>query len=131
MTTKRKEKSTNNGKNVARIRALIDLDKAELAQKTGLSMENIAQLEKTMDIPDETLALLARGLGVPVALIRNFDGEAAVFNFLGNITIHDHGVNHLNYRPTFNYEPADKIIDLFERWMATMAGKMEHINKNQ
>ena len=126
MITQRKEKNTNDGKNVARIRALIELDKSELARKTGLSQQEIARLEEAMDIPDATLVLLAGGLGVPVNLIRNFDSDAPVFNLNGNITINDHGTNHFNYQPTFNYEPVDKVVDLFERWMTVMTEKSKN-----
>jgi transcriptional regulator with XRE-family HTH domain len=106
------ESEVHLGRNVHRVRNLIGMKQSTLAQKTNMSQQNISRLEQSAYIPDETLDVLAHGLGVTVEFIKNFNDERAVYNIQNNF---DTSSNHQNYQPSIYYEPVEKLTALYEK----------------
>ncbi|HEU0228428.1 MAG TPA: hypothetical protein VFQ86_11865 [Arachidicoccus soli] len=79
-------------------------------------------MESKETIESDVLEQVARILKVPVEAIKNFDEEKAV-NIISN-TFNDQS-NGYNYYPTFNINPIEKIMDLFERLLASEKEKTD------
>jgi len=71
------------------------------------------------------LGQVAAVLKVPVEAIQNFDEEAAI-NVIGN-SYHDNSTSNVNYHCTFN--PIDKIVELYEKLVASEKEKTELLKK--
>ncbi len=83
-------------------------------EKTG-TKRNISMLEQKDVIEDRLLKQISALLKIPVEAFQNFDEEQAI-NIISN-TFHDtQGL--INYSPTFNNHPIDKLIQLHEEKIA-------------
>ncbi len=117
------------GRNVQRIREIIGMKQSALASNTGLSQQYISKLEQSDTFADEVLEKLAEGLGVTPELIKKFDEERAVYNIQNN---YDSSTNNQNYQPTFNHNPIDKVVELFEKLLLSEKEKVDllsNVNK--
>lgn len=113
------------GRNVQRTREILGMKQLTLADITGMSQQNISKLEQSEFIVDETLDKLAKGLGVSVEFIKNFSEEKTIYNLQSNYSVADHGTNQINYQPTFNNNPVDKVVELFEKLLKSEQEKVE------
>jgi len=112
------EKTIHQGRNVKRFREMLGIKQEALALELGddWNQRKISLLEQKETIEPDLLEQIAKALKVPAEAIRNFDEEAAI-NIIGNtVTNHDNAAV-VNYFPTFN--PVDKVIELFERLLAS------------
>ena len=125
METSEKTNRMHIGRKVSRIRELRGMKQEALATELGISQQSISKLEQSEEIEDSTLEKIATALGVPTDAIRNFN-EEAVFNIIGN-TFTDSSSNNNNYLCTIN--PLEKIIELYERLLASEKEKNEILKK--
>ena len=88
-----------------------------LAIDLGLSQQSVSNLEQKETIDPELLEKVARVLKVPVEAIKNFD-EAATVNYIAN-TFNGNSGNYMNFNPL------DKVIELYERLLASEKEKNE------
>ncbi|RZL51092.1 MAG: XRE family transcriptional regulator [Pedobacter sp.] len=121
METAEKTNRTHLGRKIGRIRELRGMKQEALAAELGISQQAISKLEQSEEIEDSTLEKIAAALGLPSDAIRNFN-EEAVFNIIGN-TFTDSSSNNNNYLCTIN--PLEKIIELYERLLASEREKVE------
>ncbi|OXA68378.1 transcriptional regulator [Flavobacterium aquidurense] len=98
------------GRNISRIRELRDMKQEALAYAIGVSQQTISSIEGSETVDEEKLKAIAKALGVPAEVIKNFS-EEAVFNIIGN-TYHNDSSSIKNNNCTFN--PLDKLIEAFE-----------------
>lgn len=89
------------------------------------NQKKISALEQKEVIDDPLLEQVAKILKVPAEAIKNFDEEAAI-NVIGN-NYHDNSTSNVNYHCTFN--PIDKIIELYEKLVASEKEKVELLKK--
>lgn len=120
------EKKIHHGKNVARFRQMLGMKQDLLASLLGeeWTQLKISRLEAKEEIEDGILDDLARALKIPVDAIKNFN-EEAVISIVANIVNNNDnatGNSLFSYYPTFN--PVDKIIELFERLVASEREKV-------
>jgi transcriptional regulator with XRE-family HTH domain len=114
------------GRKISRIRELRDMKQEALAQALGLSQQTVSAIENSETIDEEKLQAIAEILGVSVEGIKNFS-EEAVLNIIGN-TYHDSNVvNGGAYSCNFN--PLDKVIELYERLVLAEKEKVEYLEK--
>lgn len=111
------------GRNTQRIREIIGMKQSALAANTGFSQQYISKLEQSDSFTDDVLEKIADGLGVTPELIKNFDEEKAVYNIQNNYDSSTN--NHQNYKPTYNNEPIDKMLELFEKLLKGEQEKVE------
>ena len=79
------------------------------------NQKKISILEQKDVIEDSLLKQISNSLRIPVEAFQNFDEEQAI-NIISN-TFHDtQGL--INYSPTFNNNPIDKLIQLHEEKIA-------------
>ncbi|RZK53354.1 MAG: XRE family transcriptional regulator [Pedobacter sp.] len=125
METSEKTNKMHLGRKISRIRELRGMKQEALATELGISQQAISKLEQSEEIEDSTLEKIASALGLPTDAIRNFN-EEAVFNIIGN-TFTDSSSNNNNYLCTIN--PLEKIIELYERLLASEREKSELMKK--
>ena len=117
------------GRNVKRIREILQVKQEVLADALGISQQSVSLLEQRETIDPETLEQVAKTLNVPVESIRNFDENAAI-NYIN--TFNDNSVNNgpidgNNVNCTFN--PIDKIIELYEALLQSEREKLKMLER--
>lgn len=112
------------GRNVKRFREMLGIKQEVLAADLGQdwTQKKVSLLEQKETIESEILDQVAKILKVSPEAIRNFSEEAA--NHFFN-TFYDH--SGFNYQCTFN--PLDKVMELYERLLASEKEKVEMLEK--
>jgi transcriptional regulator with XRE-family HTH domain len=114
------------GRKISRIRELRDMKQEALAQALGLSQQTVSAIENSETIDEEKLQEIAKILGVSVEGIKNFS-EEAVLNIIGNTYNDSNVINGDAYSCNFN--PLDKVVELFERLVQSEKEKVEFLEK--
>lgn len=111
------EQKIHQGRNVKRFREMLGIKQEALAHALGeeWSQKKISQLEQKDSIEGPLLKEISNVLKIPVEAFQNFDEEQAI-NIISN-TFHDtQGL--INYNPTFQNNPIEKLISLHEEKIA-------------
>ncbi len=133
MTTTDTPRPVHEGRNLKRIREMLQVKQATLAQALGgdWNQKKISQLEDKEVIDPQILDEVAKALHVTPEAIKNFDEEAAVS--IISSTFNDHSIDYARtYSPTFN--PIDKVVELYERMLKDkneMIEKLEGLLKER
>lgn len=125
-----KPKKTHLGRNIARIRAYRGIKQATLATELGWQQQQLSDLEKQEDIPDDILEQIADLLGVTVEIIKEFDERAVIYNINHYNDIHDNTYHAGSSTITYS-EPSDKIADLYERLLDFLENEKVKLNNNK
>ncbi|OXB05202.1 transcriptional regulator [Flavobacterium plurextorum] len=116
------------GRKISRIRELRDMKQEALAQALGTTQQTISIIENSETVDDEKLQAIAEILGVTVEGIKNFSEEAVLNNIQNNYdgSVINGGpvVNH-----NCNFNPLDKVVELFERLVQAEKDKVEYLEK--
>lgn len=111
------EKKIHQGRNIKRFREMLGIKQEGLALELGddWNQRKVSLLEQKEEIEADLLKQVADVLKVPVEAIMNFDEEAAI-NIVSN-TFQDFKDNAsgINYNCDLNFNPVDKVVELFER----------------
>ncbi|MDN3671529.1 helix-turn-helix transcriptional regulator [Flavobacterium branchiarum] len=111
------EQKIHQGRNLKRFREMLNIKQEALAYDLGedWNQKKISMLEQKDVIEDSLLQQISAVLRIPAEAFQNFDEEQAI-NIISN-TFHDtQGL--INYNPTFNNNPIDKLIQLHEEKIA-------------
>lgn len=118
-TTAMPERSIHHGRNLRRIREILEIKQDALAALLGddWNQQKISYLEQKQEIDSAILEEVAKALKVPVDAIKNFNEEAAIFNIQHNYEGSNSGSgtigNNLNYdNCTFN--SIEKLLEIVE-----------------
>ncbi|PJJ06895.1 DNA-binding XRE family transcriptional regulator [Flavobacterium sp. 1] len=118
------------GRKISRIRELRDMKQEALAQALGTNQQAISAMENSETIDEEKLVEVAKALGVTPEAIKNFS-EDAILNIINNtFNTNDNGIAILkteSYHPNFN--PLDKVVELYERLVQAEKDKVEYLEK--
>jgi len=129
------------GKNLKRIREMLQVKQATLAQQLGSdwNQKKISQLEDKEIIDPAILEEVANALHITPEAIKNFSEEAAISVVQNNYEGSNNQGTNLNYKCSFN--PLDKVvqlydekIELYERMLKDknqMIEKLEGLLKNK
>jgi transcriptional regulator with XRE-family HTH domain len=126
METKEQFKKTHLGRKISRIREIRGIKQDALAMELGLSQQTISKIEQSEDVDDETLDRISKALGVSSDAIKNFNEEAVVNIIANTVNNHDQSAS-VFISPNFN--PIDKIVELYERLLKSEQEKNELLNK--
>jgi transcriptional regulator with XRE-family HTH domain len=107
--------TANIGRKIGRIRELKGVKQEALAIDLGISQQSVSKIEQSENVENEILVKIAHALGVTPETIKNFS-EDAIINYF-------HDQSYFNYQCTFN--PLDKVIELYERLLASEKEKNE------
>ena len=117
------------GRKISRIRELKDMKQEALAQALGTNQQAISAMENSETIDEEKLKEVAKALGMTVEAIKNFS-EEAVINYFNNI--YDNEINGSIVAPQSNhcnFNPLDKVVELYERLVQVEKEKNEYLEK--
>jgi transcriptional regulator with XRE-family HTH domain len=115
------------GRKISRIRELRDMKQEALAQALGMSQQTISTIENSETIDDEKLAEIAKALGVTSEAIKSFSEE----NMITYFNTFNEAVSNSNFGPnsTCNFNPLDKVVELYERLVLAEKEKVEYLEK--
>ncbi|WP_276379075.1 helix-turn-helix domain-containing protein [Flavobacterium sp. H4147] len=115
------------GRKISRIRELRDMKQEALAYALGMSQQSISIIENSETVDEEKLKAIAEVLGVSAEGIKNFS-EEAVLNIIGN-TYTDNGIVNAGLNYNCNFNPLDKVVELYERLVQAEKDKVEYLEK--
>ncbi|MDN3693072.1 helix-turn-helix transcriptional regulator [Chryseobacterium tructae] len=126
--TDMQNKKIHQGRNIKRFREMLGIKQEALAFELGddWNQKKVSLLEQKETVESDILAQVAKILKVPAEAIENFDEEQAV-NIISN-TFNDQS-NGYNYYPTFNFNPLDKMVELYERMLEQQKEMIEKLEK--
>lgn len=110
------------GRNLQKIRVYMGVKQEALAMDLGISQQEISKIEKQDEIEEGVLAQIAGVLGVSPEIIRDFDVEKAIYN-INNIRDNTFEQGSTSVAQQFN--PIDKIVELYERLLQSEREKIE------
>ena len=124
MTTMDMPNKVHEGRNVKRFREMLGIKQENLAASLGedWTQKKVSLLEQKETIEPDILDQVAKTMKIAPEAIRSFSEEAA--NHFFN-TFYDH--SGFNYQCTFN--PLDKVMELYERLLASEKEKVEMLEK--
>jgi transcriptional regulator with XRE-family HTH domain len=114
------ESTLHIGRKISRIRELRGMKQEALAAELGISQQAISKIEQSAEVEEEALSRIAKVLGVTVEGLKHFT-EDSVFNNINNF--HDNSIQN-------NFNPIEKVIELYERLLQSEREKVELL-KNQ
>lgn len=115
------------GRNVKRIREILGIKQEALAFDLDMSQQAVSLLEQKETLDDSMLEKIAKILGVPEEAIKNFSEDAAV-NFIANtFTSNDTSIGSIAHQ--YNFNPIEKIVELYERMLQAEKEKNELFQK--
>jgi len=116
------------GRNISRIRELRGMKQEALAEAIGISQQTVSSIEGSEEVETKKLVEIAKVLGVTVEAIENFS-EESVFNFFN--TYYDTSSNNgpQGTGNTCNFNPLDKVVELYERLVQAEKDKVEYLEK--
>lgn len=115
------------GRNISRIRELKGMKQEALAIAIGVSQQSVSNIEASEIVEEEKLVEVAKALGVSVEAIKNFS-EEGVINYFNtfNEAVSSSNFGHNN---TCNFNPIDKVVELYERLVQAEKDKVEYLEK--
>jgi transcriptional regulator with XRE-family HTH domain len=119
-------KTKHIGRNISRIRELKGMKQEALAIAIGVSQQSVSGIEASEIVDEERLNAIAEVLGVSAEAIKNFS-EEAILNIIGNTYNDSNVINGNGYNCNFN--PLDKVIELYERLVQAEKDKVEYLEK--
>jgi transcriptional regulator with XRE-family HTH domain len=114
------------GRNVKRIREMLGIKQDALAIDLDMSQQAVSLLEQKETLDAPVLEKVAKILGVPEDAIKNFSEDAAI-NIISS-TLHDNA-GSINHNCSLNFNPIEKIVELYERMLQTEKEKNELLQK--
>ena len=116
------------GRKIAKIRELKGIKQEAIAEILGVSQQMVSKIEKSAELEDEALEKIAEFLGLTPEAIKNFS-EEAVFNYFNSFS--DNSINQgpIGSSNTCNFNPLDKIVELYERLLQAEKEKNELLKK--
>lgn len=120
------------GKNIKRFREMLGMKQDALAFELGddWNQKKVSLLEGKETVEPEILEQVAKALKVPVESIKNFSEEAAINVIANTFNSNDTStLNAINYNCNFN--PLDKVIELYERLIASEKEKNDLLQGKQ
>lgn len=120
-------KQNHIGRKISRIRELRDMKQEALAQALGMSQQTISTIENSETIDEEKLIEIAKALGVTAEAIKSFSEENMI-NYFN--TFNDSQGNFGNFaNNTCNFNPLDKVVELYERLVLAEKEKVEYLER--
>jgi transcriptional regulator with XRE-family HTH domain len=107
------EKTIHQGRNVKRLREILDIKQETLAFDLGLSQQTVSAMEQKEALDEQMLQRIAAILKVPVKAIKNFNEEATI-SIISNTYDNGSISYQKNEQCTFNINTAEKWMEALE-----------------
>ncbi|GEM65271.1 transcriptional regulator [Sphingobacterium faecium NBRC 15299] len=121
METPTKSNKVHIGRKISRIREIRGIKQDYLAIELGVSQQTISKIEQSEEVEDAMLEKIAGVLGVSAEAIKNFSEEVLIFHIQN---MHDNASAY-QYNYQCHYNPLDKVVELYERLLASEREKIE------
>ncbi|MBB6238216.1 XRE family transcriptional regulator [Pedobacter psychrodurus] len=121
METPTKSNKVHIGRKISRIREIRGIKQDFLAIELGVSQQTISKIEQSEEVEDVMLEKIAGVLGVSADAIKNFSEEVLIFHIQN---MHDNASAY-QYNYQCHYNPLDKVVELYERLLASEREKIE------
>jgi len=121
METPTKSNKVHIGRKISRIREIRGIKQDFLAIELGVSQQTISKIEQSEEVEDAMLEKIAGVLGVSAEAIKNFSEEVLIFHIQN---MHDNASAY-QYNYQCHYNPLDKVVELYERLLASEREKNE------
>ncbi len=123
-------KKIHEGRNIKRFREMLGIKQDALAADLGddWNQQKISLLEQKETIDTPLLAEISAILKIPVEAIQNFDEEQAV-NVIANTFNERSFENAFANNCTFNFNPVDKMVELYERMLQQQKEMIEKLER--
>ena|ERR1022692_78005 len=118
------------GKKIERIRMYFGIKQETLAANLGITQQAVSHIEKQEIIEDSLLGQIAEALGVSTDIIKNFDEERAIYN-INNNSINDSTFEEGATAIVQQFNPVEKIVELYERLLKSEREKIEILMNNK
>jgi len=124
------DRKVHEGRNVKRFREMLGVKQDALALELGddWNQQKISLLEQKETIDTPLLQQISAALKIPVEAIQNFDEEQAV-NIIANTFNEKSFENAFANNCTFNFNPVDKMIELYERMLQQQKEMIERLER--
>ncbi|WDF59386.1 helix-turn-helix transcriptional regulator [Flavobacterium sp. KACC 22758] len=116
------------GRKISRIRELRDMKQEALAQALGTNQQAISAIENSETIDEAKLIEIAKALGVTPEAIKSFS-EENVFNYFNTFTDSHGNFGNFASGAICNFNPLDKVVELYERLVQAEKDKVEYLEK--
>jgi transcriptional regulator with XRE-family HTH domain len=116
------------GRKISRIRELRDMKQEALAQALGTNQQAISAIENSETIDEEKLVEIAKALGVTPEAIKSFS-EENVINYFNTFTDSHGNFGNFASGAICNFNPLDKVVELYERLVQAEKDKVEYLEK--
>ncbi|WP_276379814.1 helix-turn-helix domain-containing protein [Flavobacterium sp. H4147] len=116
------------GRKISRIRELRDMKQEALAYAMGTSQQTISAIENSETIDEDKLIEIAKALGVTVEAIKSFS-EENVINYFNTFTDSHGNFGNFASGAICNFNPLDKVVELYERLVQAEKDKVEYLEK--
>lgn len=121
METPTKSNKVHIGRKISRIREIRGIKQDYLAIELGVSQQTVSKIEQSEEVEDAMLEKIADVLGVSAEAIKNFSEEVLIFHIQN---MHDNASAY-QYNYQCHYNPLDKVVELYERLLASEREKIE------
>jgi transcriptional regulator with XRE-family HTH domain len=120
------------GRNIQKVRVYLGVKQDALATDLGISQQAVSNIEQQDDIDDGLLSKIAGVLGVSAEVIKDFDLERAIYNINSykDATISDGAITTV-YAASQQFNPIEKIVELYERLLKSEKEKIEILMNNR
>ena len=126
------EHKVHEGRNVKRFREMLGMKQDALAWQLGeeWTQKKISLLESKETLDVKLLQQISDALKIPVEAIQNFDEEAAIaYINTFNDSSSNHGTIGNNYNCELNFNPLEKMIELYERMLQQQREMIEKLER--
>ena len=110
------------GHNLQKIRVYFGMKQEALAADLGVNQQVISKIEKQEEIEEGLLNQIASVLGISAEVIKDFDVEKAIYNIDNTF---EQGATSIAQQ----FNPLDKIVELYERLLQSEREKIELLKK--
>lgn len=124
------ENKIHEGRNVKRFREMLGIKQEALAYELGddWNQKKISLLEQKETIDAPLLQQISAALKIPVEAFQNFDEEQAV-NVIANTFNERSFENAFANNCTFNFNPIEKMMELYERMLQQQREMIEKLER--
>ena len=104
---------------------MLGIKQEYIANELNMTQQTISKLEQKEEIEDDVLEKVAKVLNVPVEAIKNLNDEATTSYINTFYDNHGHGF----FANNFNFNPIDKLVELYERLLTAEKEKVAMLEK--
>jgi len=116
------------GRKISKIRELRGMKQETLAAELGVSQQTVSKIEQSEEVENEALSQIAKVLGVTPDAIKSFS-EDGIINYFN--TFNDNSFNNGAYNAfSCNFNPIEKVVELYERLLQSEREKVELLKRN-